>query len=100
MSDQPSLRQLLRDKFPLPSFVFGEEIPNGTGYSKTRSMDAIAIGCWKSVGIQIIGFEIKDSRSDWLKELQDPTKSEAWKQYCHAWYLVAQKGVLSPQLRS
>lgn len=97
MADKPNLRNLLRVKYAQPSYVFGEEIPNGTSVDKTRCLDAIAMGCWKSVGIQIIGFEIKDSRADWLRELQDPSKAEAWKQYCHSWYLVAQKGVVKPE---
>lgn len=37
---------------------------------------------------QMLGFEVKVSRSDWLTELRDPTKAEAWKRYCHRWYLA------------
>lgn len=36
----------------------------------------------------ILGFEIKVSRADWLAELRDPTKADAWRQHCHHWYLV------------
>ncbi|MCB8043659.1 hypothetical protein JM654_03970 [Microbacterium oxydans] len=35
------------------------------------------------------GFEVKVSRSDWLTELRDPEKAEAWARYCHYFWLVA-----------
>lgn len=37
---------------------------------------------------ELIGFEVKVSRSDWLAELRNPNKAEYWKQHCHRWYLV------------
>lgn len=36
----------------------------------------------------IHGHEVKVSRSDWLSELKDPTKSERIKRYCDYWWLV------------
>ena len=42
------------------------------------------------------GFEVKVSRSDWLRELKDPCKSEAWSRYCHHWWLVAPRDVVKP----
>ncbi|WP_461169293.1 hypothetical protein [Arthrobacter sp. Z1-15] len=34
------------------------------------------------------GHEVKVSRSDWLTELRDPTKSERIKRFCDYWWLV------------
>ncbi|QSN49753.1 hypothetical protein [Mycobacteroides abscessus] len=34
------------------------------------------------------GHEVKVTRSDWLTELRDPSKSEAWRRYMHFWWLV------------
>lgn len=34
------------------------------------------------------GHEVKVSRADWLSELRDPEKSEAFKRYMHHWWLV------------
>lgn len=34
------------------------------------------------------GHEVKVSRSDWLTELRDPEKAEAFKRYMHFWWLV------------
>lgn len=43
---------------------------------------------WPSKGLVMIGHEIKCSRSDWLTELKDPEKAEAFKKYMNQWYLV------------
>lgn len=37
---------------------------------------------------ETIGIEVKVSRSDWLCELRDPTKADAWRLHCHRWYLA------------
>lgn len=37
---------------------------------------------------QIIGHEIKISRSDLITELRDPHKADTWLKYCHRWWLV------------
>lgn len=42
---------------------------------------------------RLIGHEIKVSRSDWLVELRNPDKAQAWKQHCDQWWLVAPKHV-------
>jgi len=46
----------------------------------------------------IIGHEIKVSRSDWLAELRDPSKAEAWARHCHYWYIVAPADVVRDDL--
>ncbi|UOQ58573.1 hypothetical protein MUN78_07045 [Leucobacter allii] len=38
---------------------------------------------------ELIGFEVKVSRADWLAELRNPRKAEYWRQHCHRWYLVS-----------
>lgn len=37
---------------------------------------------------EIIGHEVKVSRADVIQELSDPTKADAWAQYCTQWWLV------------
>lgn len=44
--------------------------------------------CWSSKGMEIHGHEVKVSRSDWLTELRDPEKAEAFRPYCNRWWLV------------
>lgn len=40
------------------------------------------------MGLELIGYEIKISRSDWLRERKDPLKSIPVKQFCDRWYLL------------
>lgn len=43
------------------------------------------------------GHEVKVSRSDWLRELADPSKAEAWSRYCDRWWLVVpDKAIVKP----
>ena len=71
------------------AWAFITQLRNGTGYGEvTRTADAMAMGLWPSTGLDLIGFELKVSRSDWLHELKDPTKAQEMKQFCDRWYLV------------
>lgn len=87
--------ELLRERYSPPKNAFCTEVPNGTGMNKSRTCDAMAIGCWKSEGIELSGFEVKVSRSDWQKEMQQPQKASAFEIYCNRWYIVSPlKGVV------
>lgn len=65
-----------------------EEVRDATGFEAVRSADALAVSMYVSRGLTIDGFEVKVSRADWLKELEQPAKSESWLQHCHRWWLV------------
>lgn len=81
-------------KYPQPEWVVLNEVRDGTGYSaRGREADAMAFGVWPSRGLQIIGFEIKSSRGDWLREMKDPAKAESIAQHCDQWFLVTCGGV-------
>lgn len=75
----------------------GEEFPGGVflpetaidDHGVTRRADALYIGFTSASGRRLIGHEVKVHRSDWLAELAQPEKSEAWVRECHAWYIVA-----------
>jgi hypothetical protein len=76
------------DRISAPRYGLIEEVRNGTGFDATRSCDALAFHFWPSDGLSLHGFEIKVSRADWLRELQQPRKSEAWAQYCDFWWIA------------
>lgn len=43
------------------------------------------------------GHEVKVSRADWLSELRDPDKAEAFRPYMHYWWLVVpDKNIVKP----
>jgi hypothetical protein len=83
-----SIQDLLKAKYPAGEAVVCFEVPNGTGSNKSRSADAIAINLWPSRGLAIEGFEFKASRTDWLKELKDSSKADAFYRYCDFWWLI------------
>lgn len=55
-------------------------------YDAERIADLIVIDTYGDT--EMIGIEVKVSRSDWLTELRDPTKADAWRLHCHRWYLA------------
>jgi len=80
---------LLRVKYPEQQYALLSQVADATGAAQSRWADAIAFGLWPSRGLEIEGFEIKVSRSDWLSELNAPDKSAAIQKYCHRWWIVA-----------
>ena len=71
-----------------PRYVCSSGVRNQAGFDATRTCDFIAIDTWPSKGLVMFGHEIKCSRADWLTELKDPTKAEAFKKNMDFWYLV------------
>jgi hypothetical protein len=69
-------------------FTAGEVTMNG------RRLDVIAFGIWPSCGWELIGYEIKVARSDWMRELQQHEKSLEWFNTCDQFYLVSTPGVV------
>jgi hypothetical protein len=84
---------MLAQRFSAPEWALMFEVAPATG-GGTRYADAIAVNLWKSRGHTVHGFEVKVSRSDWLRELKDPSKCEPVLRYCDYWWIVAPKGVI------
>lgn len=61
---------------------------------KTRRIDVVAFGMPGSTGCRIIAIELKVSRGDWLRELQNFQKSEAWANEADGYLVVTPKGVI------
>ncbi|GAI18718.1 unnamed protein product, partial [marine sediment metagenome] len=88
METTEQVLQALRNKYPSDAYAFLTQVGNATGFICNRWADAIAMSLWPSRGLEIIGFEIKVSRSDWVKELKKPDKADTIANYCDSWYLV------------
>lgn len=85
-----------------PRYIVAEHVRNQAGfggywgpvidgkrtYLPLRTADAIVVDLWPSSGNLIHGVEVKVSRSDWLTELRDPEKAEAFRPYCDHWWLA------------
>jgi len=82
------LQELLAQKYPRDRYALFFDVPDNVGTNQRRRADAIAIGCWNSVGHLIDGFELKVSRSDWLREVQSVTKADPFIERCDRWWLV------------
>lgn len=72
-------------------WAYAEHVKSETGFAiggRLRIADAIAMDCWTSSGMELHGHEVKVSRSDWLTELRDPDKAEAFRPCMNRWWLV------------
>lgn len=84
---------MLAKRYPAPEWALMREVAPATG-GGTRYADAIAVNLWSSRGHAIHGFEIKVSRSDWLRELKQPQKADELCRNCDHWWIVAPRGVV------
>lgn len=84
------LTDRIKQRFCPPEFSTLTNVEGDQG----RFADAVAVNLWRSRGFAITGFEVKASRSDWLRELKDPAKAEACARYCHRFFLVANENVV------
>lgn len=66
------------------------EIRSSTGGPSEglRIADAVAVSLWPSMGLEVRGFELKESRADWLRELRAPQKAREVGRFCSRWSLV------------
>lgn len=72
--------------------AFLVQVRNAAGFDANRSFDAVAMNLWPSRGLTIEVFEIKVSRSDWLRELKKPDKAEDACQVADRFTIVAPAG--------
>ena len=99
MSDRDTtaaLQAALMKAYPLPEYATFFEVGDATGGRHSRWADAVSMACWPSRGLRIWGFELKASRSDWLREKKKPEKSCAVQRFCHHWVLVTAADVIQP----
>jgi hypothetical protein len=84
------LVQRIKERYCPPEFATLANVgtPSGT------FADAVAINLWRSRGYEVVGFEVKSTRSDWLRELKDPKKAEGCAAFCHTFWIVANEGVV------
>lgn len=82
------LQELLAARYPSDRYALFFDVPDKVGTNQRRRADAIAIGCWNSVGHLVEGFEMKVSRSDWLREVKQVQKADPFIERCDKWWLV------------
>ena len=87
------IKKALANKYSPPSYALFTEVAKGGVASFNGYIDAVAFALYPSLGHTIDGFEIKVSRSDFLREFEKPDKSGGAIVNCNRWWLVAPKGV-------
>lgn len=89
------IKAALQSRYGGEAWALLWSVPDGTGMNKLRTADAIAMSLWPSRGLELHGFELKASRSDWQRELKQPAKAESICRYCDRWWIVAgDKGIV------
>jgi hypothetical protein len=76
-----------------PTLLF-EQVANATGFDAGRWIDAAVFEMWPSHGFTRRAFEVKISRSDFLRELNNPAKYQWCFKYFHEFWYVAPKDVI------
>lgn len=71
-----------------PRYVCAEHVKNAAGFYASRVLDMVVMDLWPSSGNALHGHEVKVSRSDWLRELADPLKADAFRPYLDYFWVV------------
>lgn len=90
----PEVMASLRTRYQAPAWAFFEEVRDSTGWA-SRTADALAFGLWPSQGLELLGFEVKAYRGDWLRELKHPEKADRILGFADRVFLVTtEKGLI------
>lgn len=73
---------------PLPGGLFAAEVAVNGGRVLSRC-DAVYVGFTSASGRRMIGHEIKVTRADWRRELDQAGKADYWHDACQEWWVVA-----------
>lgn len=77
-----------------PEWAVFFELSNGTGYGRDQAVDVFAMHCWASKKHRRVAYEVKVSRGDFLRELQQPAKREWAMGISNEFFFVAPSGVV------
>lgn len=89
--------ELLRHRHPAPEWATFAELATATGGTHgARYIDFYAFNLWPSKRFVKIAYEIKVSRSDFFREIDDPTKREPAERVADECYFVTPAGLIQP----
>lgn len=93
-----ALMKALRERYARPEWCFMTEVPDGTGAYASRRADAFAYNLFPSKGNVSICFELKASKADLKRELEDGQKSNAIGKYANYFFLVCPDGIIDESM--
>lgn len=92
------IRAFLRRRYEhQDQWIYLEELANATGSMATGRIDAWAMNLWPSKKLERLAFEIKISRSDFLREIKQPSKRKAGLLASNEFYFVTPSGLLKKE---
>jgi hypothetical protein len=77
-----------------PRYITAIQVNNGAGFAYGRTIDAIVFDTWPSGGLHLHGLEIKTTKADLRRELQDTQKFAEFAPHLDLFSIVAPKGVV------
>jgi hypothetical protein len=77
------LDQAIRARYESPEWHVESEVTLAS-----RRLDLVAFNLWSARSYRVVGFEIKVSRGDWMREIAAFQKSEDWTAVVDAFYVV------------
>lgn len=97
---EATLLAALRKRHAIPGnggagkYAFMTHVRTSSAFAQ-QEMDAISVALWPSEHHDVHAFEVKCSRTDWLREIKpDTRKSEKARELCDTFTVVAPKGVV------
>lgn len=93
-----NLYGVVKGRHPPPKWASFTELRGGTGSGGYREkfIDVLAILLWEVGTVQVIAYEIKASRADFLREIKDPPKRQYAERISTDAYFAAPSGLLAP----
>jgi hypothetical protein len=100
--DEAGLIAAARKTWPMhdrqPRFVVAVQVHNGAGFSYGRRLDLVVFDTWPSKGLYLHGIEIKCTKSDLRRELQDTAKFAEFSAYLDKFSIAAPPDIVDLKL--
>lgn len=95
--DKWLLARLRTQFYPSMYWLFVCELRTSTGFTRDmQRIDALAIHLWPSAQYKREAYEVKLTRSDFLREIKQPQKRKLALLYSNTFYFLAPQGLIKP----
>jgi len=84
----------LESRYFPPEWATFTELPDGTGSAHCRTIDLFAQNCYPSKRFLSVAVEVKVTRADFRRELENPGKRLVWEKEANEFWFAAPKGVI------
>lgn len=88
---------MLEEKHSGADCLFFKLLRTATGFTDARTMDAYAFYIYQKDQRKKIAYEVKISKSDFMREIHDPDKRREAMLFSNQYYFVAPKGMIAPR---